>query len=71
MIPSSTKARADIDFHVSVTIQGKRTYASIDQLTTIDKERRIRSENHLGRLAPKEMERLDKRMRIFGGLDPS
>lgn len=71
VIPTSTKARPDIDFHVPVTIQGKRTYALIEQLTTIDKERRIRPENYLGRLTPEEMARIDTMMKIFGGLDPN
>lgn len=71
VIPTSTKARPDIDFHVPVTIQGRRTYALIEQLTTIDKERRIRPENYLERLTPEEMARIDEMMRIFGGLDPS
>lgn len=42
----------------------------IEQLTTVDKERRIRPENHLGRLTPEEMARIDEMMKIFGGLDP-
>jgi len=71
VIPTSTKARPDIDFHLPVTIQGKRTYALIEQLTTIDKARRIHPENHLGRLKLEEMARIDKMMKIFGGLDPN
>lgn len=71
VIPTSTKVRADIDFHVSVTIQDKRTYALIEQLTTIDKGRRVKPGNYLGRLTPAEIARIDEMMRIFGGLDPS
>jgi mRNA-degrading endonuclease toxin of MazEF toxin-antitoxin module len=71
VVPTSTKARPDIDFHVPVTIQGRRTYALIEQLTTVDKERRIRPENYLERLTSAEMARIDEMMRIFGGLDPS
>lgn len=51
-------------------IEGKRTYALIEQLTTIDKARRIRAENYLGRITDAEMARVDGMMRIFGGLDP-
>lgn len=40
---------------VPVTIQGKRIYALIEQLTTVDRERRIRPENYLGRLTPDEL----------------
>ncbi len=50
VIPTSTKARPDIEFHVPVRSQGKRTYALIEQLTTVDKERRIRPENHVAGL---------------------
>jgi len=70
VIPTSTRARPDIDFHVPLTVQGKRTYALIEQLTTVDRARRIRQENHLGRLTSEEMERIDEMMKIFGGLDP-
>ncbi len=70
VIPTSTNARPDIEFHVPVTIRGKRTYALIEQLTTVDKERRIRPENYVGRLTPEELARLDGMMKIFGGLDP-
>lgn len=71
VIPASTKARSDIDFHVPVTIQGRRTYALIEQLTTVDKERRIKPDNYLGHLSDDEMEVIDDMMRIFGGLDPT
>lgn len=70
VIPTSTNARPDIEFHVPVTIRGKRTYALIEQLTTVDKERRIRPENYVGCLTPEELARLDGMMKIFGGLDP-
>ena len=51
VIPTSTRARPDIDFHVPVTIRGRRTYALIEQLTTVDKERRIKPGNYLGHLS--------------------
>lgn len=70
VLPTSTKARPDIDFHVPVMIQGRRTYALVEQLTTIDKAKRIKPENYLGTLTPQEMARIDQMMRIFGGLDP-
>jgi mRNA-degrading endonuclease toxin of MazEF toxin-antitoxin module len=70
VLPISTKARPEIDFHVPVTIQGKRTYALIEQLTTVDRKRRLRPENYLGQLTAEEMARIDEMMRIFGGLDP-
>jgi mRNA interferase MazF len=69
VIPTSTSARSDIDFHVPVIIQGRRTYVLIEQLTTIDKERRIKPGNYLGHLSDEEMEAIDEMMRIFGGLD--
>lgn len=71
VIPASTSARADVDFHVPVTVQGRRTLALVEQLTTIDKARRLKSENHLGHLSPEEMAEIDEMMRIFGGLDPT
>lgn len=71
VIPTSASARADIDFHVPVTVDGERTYALIEQLTTIDKARRLRSQAYLGRLTAAEMDRIDEMMRIFGGLDPT
>lgn len=71
VIPTWTKARADIDFHVPVAVEGERTYALIEQLTTIDKGRRLRPENYLGQLASPEMARIDEMMRVFGGLDPT
>jgi len=70
VIPTSTSARPDIEFHVPVTIRGKTTYALVEQLTTIDRERRIKPGNYLGHLSPDEMEAIDEMMRIFGGLDP-
>lgn len=70
VIPTSTSVRRDIDFHVPVTIGGKRTYALVEQLTTVDKERRIKPENYLVRLSQQDMEAIDQMMRIFGGLDP-
>jgi len=54
-----------------VTIQGRRTYALIEQLTTVDRERRIRQKGYLGQLTSAEMARIDEMMKIFGGLDPS
>jgi len=71
VIPTSTGARPNIDFHVPVTIQGRRTYALIEQLTTVDKERRIKPDNYLGHLSNEEMEAIDDMMRIFGGFDPT
>ena len=70
VIPTSTRARPDIDFHVPVTIRGRPTYALIEQLTTVDRERRIKPGNYLGHLSAEEMEEIDEMMRIFGGLDP-
>lgn len=70
VIPTSTKAWPDIDFHVPVTIRGQRTYALIEQLTTVDKARRIKPDNYLGHLSADEMADIDEMMRIFGGLDP-
>jgi mRNA-degrading endonuclease toxin of MazEF toxin-antitoxin module len=71
VIPTSTRARFDADFHVPVTISGRRTYTLIEQLTTVDKERRIKPDNYLCHLAEYEMEPIDEMMRIFGGLDPT
>jgi mRNA interferase MazF len=70
VIPTSTSARPDIEFHVPVTIQGRRTYALVEQLTTIDKARRIKPERYLEHLSADDMEEIDEIMRIFGGLDP-
>ncbi|MBS1251727.1 MAG: putative toxinA [Anaerolineales bacterium] len=70
VIPTSTSARGDVDFHVPVTVQGQRTLALIEQLTTIDKIRRLKPTNYLDHLAVDEMEEIDEMMRIFGGLDP-
>jgi mRNA-degrading endonuclease toxin of MazEF toxin-antitoxin module len=70
VVPTSTRARRDIDFHVTVIIGGRRTYALIEQLTTVDRERRIKPGNYLDHLSAEEMEEIDEMMRIFGGLDP-
>jgi len=70
VIPTSTHARKEIDFHVSVTVQGIRTYALIEQLTAVDKARCIKSENYLGRISPEEMEKIDRILKVFVGLDP-
>jgi mRNA interferase MazF len=70
VIPTSTSARRDIEFHVPVTIQGRRTFALVEQLTTMDKLRRIKPEHYLGHLSVDDMEEIDEMMRIFGGLDP-
>ncbi len=70
IIPTSTQARPDIDFHVPVTIRGRRIYALIEQLTTVDKARRIKPKHYMGHLSADEMEEIDEMMRIFGGLDP-
>jgi len=70
LIPTSTHARKEIDFHVPVTVQGIRTYALIEQLTAVDKARRIKSENYLGRISRKEMEKIDRILKVFVGLDP-
>ena len=69
--PTSTRARPDIEFHVPVEVQGQRTIALIEQLTTVDKHRRIKPEKYLGHLSIDEMEEIDEMMRIFGGLDPN
>jgi len=71
VIPTSTSARADVDFHVPVTVQGRRTLALVEQLTTIDRARRLKPENHLGHLPAEEMAEIDDMLRIFGGLDPT
>jgi mRNA-degrading endonuclease toxin of MazEF toxin-antitoxin module len=71
VIPTSTSARPDIEFHVPVTVRGQRTFALIEQLTTVDKARRIRPERYLDHLSSEEMEEIDEMMRIFGGLDPT
>jgi mRNA-degrading endonuclease toxin of MazEF toxin-antitoxin module len=71
VIPTSTRARSDVDFHVPVTILGRRTSALVEQLTTVDKERRIKPDNYLCHLSRGEMEAIDEMMRIFGGLDPA
>jgi mRNA interferase MazF len=70
VIPTSTSARRDIEFHIPVMIQGRRTLALVEQLATVDKTRRIKPENYLGHLSVDEMEEIDEMMRIFGGLDP-
>ncbi|MFQ5794351.1 MAG: type II toxin-antitoxin system PemK/MazF family toxin [Candidatus Bipolaricaulia bacterium] len=70
VIPTSSSVRGDIDFHVPVTIQGQHTFALIEQLTTVDKERRIRANRYLDHLSQAEMEEIDRMMRIFAGLDP-
>ena len=71
VIPTSTRAKPDIDFHVPVTILGRRTYALIEQLTTVDKQRRVKPDNHLCHLSKDEMKAIDEMMRIFGELDPT
>jgi mRNA interferase MazF len=70
VIPTSTSARPDIEFHVPITVQGRRTYALVEQLTAVDKARRIKPEKYLGHLSADDMEEIDEMMRIFGGLDP-
>jgi len=70
VIPTSTRAHPDVDYHVPVTIQGQRTLALIEQLTMIHRQC-IKPENYLGHLATEEMEEISDMMRIFGGLDPS
>jgi len=70
VIPTSTSAHKKIDFHVPVTIQGTHTYALIEQLTAVDKSRRVKEANYLGMLSMQEIERIDDMLRIFVGLDP-
>lgn len=70
VIPTSARARPDIEFHVPVIVSGKQTYALIEQLTTVDKERRVRPDRYLGRLTSEEMSQIDQMVKIFGGLDP-
>ena len=70
VIPTSTHAHKEIDFHVPVTVRGRRTYALIEQMTAVDKSRRIREANYLGKLTAREMEQIDSMLRIFVGLDP-
>jgi len=70
VIPTSTRAYKEIDFHVPVTIQGIRTCALIEQLTTVDKSRRIKEGNYLGILTIQEVEKIDDILRIFVGLNP-
>ncbi|HIE29666.1 TPA: type II toxin-antitoxin system PemK/MazF family toxin [Candidatus Poribacteria bacterium] len=69
VIPTSTRAKHDVDFRVPVTILGRRTYALIEQLTTVDKQRRVKPDNYLCHLSEDEIEPIDEMMRIFGGLD--
>ncbi|MBM3135621.1 MAG: type II toxin-antitoxin system PemK/MazF family toxin [Chloroflexi bacterium] len=69
VIPTSTRAHPDVDYHVPVTIQGQRALALIEQLTMIQRPR-IKPENYLGHLTTEEMEEISDMMRIFGGLDP-
>jgi mRNA-degrading endonuclease toxin of MazEF toxin-antitoxin module len=71
IIPTSTGAWPDIEFHVPVEVQGRQTLALVEQLTTVDKHRRIKPERYLGHLSDDEMEEIDEMMRIFGGLDPN
>ena len=70
VIPTSTHAYKEIDFHVPVTVQGIRTYALIEQLTAVDKSRRIKEGNYLGILTVQEMTMIDDMLRIFVGLAP-
>ncbi len=70
VIPTSTHAHKEIDFHVPVTVRGTRTYALIEQLTAVDKTRRIENANYLGKLTAQDMEQIDSMLRIFVGLDP-
>ena len=70
VIPTSTHAHKEIDFHVPVTIQGTHTYALIERLTAVDKVRRIENANCLRMLTIQEMEKIDAMLRIFVGLDP-
>jgi len=70
VIPTSTHAHKEIDFHIPVTVQGTRTYALIEQLTAVDKSRRIKEGNYLGMLTIQEVEKIDEMLRIFAGLDP-
>ena len=70
VIPTSTHAHKEIDFHVPVTVHGTRTYALIEQLTAVDKTRRIKITNYIGKVTVQEMEQIDSMLRIFVGLDP-
>lgn len=59
VVPTSTRARGDINFHIPVVVNGQKTWALIEQLTTIDKDRRIKPENYLGHLSTEEMREID------------
>jgi mRNA interferase MazF len=70
VIPTSKSAHREIDFHVPVTIKGTRTYALIEQLTAVDKTRRIIESNYLGMISPHELKHIDDVLMIFVGLYP-
>jgi mRNA interferase MazF len=70
VIPTSQSAHKEIDFHIPVTIKGTRTYALIEQLTAVDKTRRIIESNYVGIISPQELRRIDEMLMIFLGLYP-
>ncbi len=70
VIPTSKSAHQEIDFHVPVTIKGARSYALIEQLTAVDKTRRVLDANYLGMISTQELERIDDMLMIFLGLYP-
>jgi mRNA-degrading endonuclease toxin of MazEF toxin-antitoxin module len=69
VIPTSKGARP-VHFHVPVQIEGEKTYALVEQLTTVDKARRLRPERYVSTLSAQDMESVSQAVRQLLGLDP-
>lgn len=70
VIPTPKGARP-VHFHVSVWIEGEKTYALVEQLTTVDKTRRLRPERYVSTLSTQDMESVSQAVKQLLGLDPN
>jgi mRNA-degrading endonuclease toxin of MazEF toxin-antitoxin module len=70
VIPTSQGARP-VHFHVSVWVKGEKTYALVEQLTTVDKTRRLRPERYVSTLSTQDMESVSQAVKQLLGLDPN
>ncbi len=69
VIPTSQGARP-VHFHVPVWVKGEKTYALVEQLTAVDKARRLRPERYVSTLSAEDMESVSQAVRQLLGLDP-
>lgn len=69
VIPTSQGTRP-VHFHVPVWVKGEKTYALVEQLTAVDKARRLRPERYVSTLSVEDMASVSQAARQLLGLDP-